>query len=83
MSGMTLAQFLDCSDPEESERLLERLIREQALPVVEKVVGSKIRGATGEDVRSEVIADLISRLRRLKASGDRDTIPGLSALTAL
>lgn len=83
MSRMTLAQFLDCSDPDESERLLERLVEEQALPVVEKVVGSKIRGATGEDVRSEVLADLIARLRELKAAGDRETIRDFRAYSAV
>jgi len=78
-----LAQFLDCSDPDEAERFLEKLVQEQALPVVEKVVGSKIRGATGEDVRSEVLADLISRLRELKASGDRETIRDFRAYSAV
>ncbi|HTB11935.1 MAG TPA: hypothetical protein VK752_10200 [Bryobacteraceae bacterium] len=65
-----LPQFLDCSDPVESEKLLERLIQEQAAPIVERVVCSKIRLAIAEDVRSEVIADLISRLRELKESGE-------------
>ena len=78
-----LALFLDSSDPEESERLLERLVQEQAAPIVERVVWSKIRVAIAEDVRSEVIADLISRLRELKASGDRDSIHDFRAYCAV
>ncbi len=62
-------QFLDCAQPEESERLLDQLVGQQAGPVVEAIVSFKIRrGAAGEDVRSEVLAHLISRLRELKSS---------------
>lgn len=78
-----LPQFLDCSDPVEAEHLLERLIQEQAAPVVERVVWSKIRVAIAEDVRSEVIADLISRLRELKQAGDRETIRDFRAYSAV
>jgi hypothetical protein len=78
-----LPQFLDSSDGEESERLLERLVQEQAAPIVERVVWSKIRSAIAEDVRSEVIADLISRLRELKESGDRNTIRDFRAYSAV
>jgi hypothetical protein len=63
--------------------LLENLIQEQAAPIVERVVCSKIRIALAEDVRSEVIADLISRLRELKQSGDRDTIRDFRAYSAV
>jgi hypothetical protein len=78
-----LPQFLDSSDPDESERLLERLVQEEAAPIVERVVWSKIRVAIAEDVRSEVIADLISRLRELKQSGDRNTIRDFRAYCAV
>ncbi len=78
-----LRQFLDSSDREESERLMERLVQEQAAPIVERVVLSKIRAAIAEDVRSEVIADLISRLRELKDSSDRETIRDFRAYSAV
>jgi hypothetical protein len=81
--GDLLPQFLDCSDAAESERFLERLVQEQAAPIVDKVVWSKIRAAIAEDVRSEVIADLISRLRELKEAGDRDTIRDFRAYCAV
>ena len=78
-----LPRFLDCPDPDESELLLERLVQEQAAPLVERIVSSKIRGAIGEDVRSDVLADLISRLRELKQSGDRETIRDFRAYSAV
>jgi hypothetical protein len=78
-----LPRFLDSSDPDESERLLEKLVQEEAAPIVERVVWSKIRVAIAEDVRSEVIADLISRLRELKQSRDRNTIRDFRAYCAV
>jgi hypothetical protein len=78
-----LPQFLDCSDLDESERLLERLVAEQASPIVERIVSSKIRGTIAEDVRGDVVADLISRLRELKESGDRETIRDFRAYSAV
>ncbi len=78
-----LPQFLNCSDPALAERLLARLIEEDAQPIVDKIVRSKIRSSTGEDVRSEVIADLISRLRELKKSGERENIRDFRAYSAV
>jgi hypothetical protein len=83
MTDALLRQFLDCSDAREAERLLERLVQEQAAPIVEKIVSSRIRGAIGEDVRSDVLADLISRLRELKEAGDRETIRDFRAYSAV
>jgi hypothetical protein len=78
-----LPRFLECADSAESEKLLEQLVQEQAAPVVERIVALKIRGATGEDVRSDVLTDLISRLRELKEAGDRDTIRDFRAYSAV
>lgn len=78
-----LTRFLECSDAPEAERLLEQLIGEQAARVVDRIVSSKIRGGTVEDVRSDVLADLISQLRELKGSGDRETIRDFRAYSAV
>jgi hypothetical protein len=78
-----LTRFLECSDPTESERLLDQLMQQQAAPVVERIVSSKIRSAIAEDVRGDVLADLISRLRELKDAGDRDTIRDFRAYCAV
>ena len=78
-----LTRFLDCSDGVESESLLEQLVWEQSAPVVEKIVASKIHGPLGEDVRSEVLAELISRLREWKQSGERESIVDFRAYSAV
>jgi hypothetical protein len=79
-----LTQFLDCPRPEESERLLERVVGEQAAPVVEAIVSFKVRSdPAGEDVRSDVLAHLIGRLRELKSSDDRETIRDFRAYAAV
>jgi hypothetical protein len=78
-----LAQFLDCPDAEESEQLLGRLIAEQSAPVVERIVTSKIRGAIAEDVRSDVMADLISHLRELKSAPGAEPIRDFRAYSAV
>jgi hypothetical protein len=83
MTDDLLALFLNCADLEESERLLEQLVQEHAAPIVEKVVSSKIRGAINEDVRGDVLADLISRLRELKEPGNREVIRDFRAYTAV
>ena len=59
-----LTQFLDCRDLEESKRLLDRLVREQAAPIVKRIVLFKIRGAMREDVRSDAIGDSNDELQR-------------------
>jgi hypothetical protein len=58
-------------------------VQDQAAPIVERVVRSKIRVAIAEDVRSEVIGDLIAHLRELKASGDRTSIRDFRAYSAV
>jgi hypothetical protein len=78
-----LAEFLECSHAGESERLLERLIHEQATPIVERIVSFKVRGGPAEDVRGDVLADLIGRLRELKESADRKIIRDFRSYTAV
>ena len=50
---------------------------------MQRIVLSKIRRAAAEDVRSDVLADLISRLRELKQSGDKETIRDFRAYSAV
>ncbi len=78
-----LTRFLECPHGQESERLLERLIRDEAAPVVERVVSYKVRGGPGEDVRGDVLADLIARLRELKDSEDGESIRDFRAYSAV
>ena len=83
MSNDVLQKFLDSRDARESDQLLERLVWEQSAPIVERIVAFKVRGAIGEDVRSEVLTDLIARLRELKCAGDRETIRDFKSYTAV
>jgi hypothetical protein len=78
-----LTQFLDCRDSEESDRLLDLLVRDQAAPIVKRIVSFKIRGAMGEDVRSDVLVGLIAHLRELKNSDTRGTIRDFSSYSAV
>jgi hypothetical protein len=78
-----LAEFLECSHQGESERLLEKLIHEQAAPIVERIVAFKVRGGPAEDVRGDVLADLIARLRELKESADNEIIRDFRAYAAV
>src|SRR5580704_5112718 len=80
---LMLTRFLECPHGQESERLLERLIRDEAAPVVERVVSYKVRGGPGEDVRGDVLADLIARLRELKDSEDCESIRYFRAYSAV
>jgi len=62
---------------------MEQLIGEQASPIVQRIVVSKIRGPAADDVRSDVLAALISRLREWKQSGDREAIRDFRAYSAV
>ena len=61
-----LGQFLECEDVQASERLLSRIMGEIVEPVVTGIVGSRIAPAHAEDVRHDVMAELIGRLREWK-----------------
>lgn len=79
-----LAQFLASQDAPESERLLARLLRELAEPVVQRIVGSRLSGPDAEDVSHNVMADLIARLREMKdAGGGLGTIRDFPAYAAV
>jgi RNA polymerase sigma factor (sigma-70 family) len=83
-----LQEFAECSDSERSEILLETLVVEHALPGVRKIVRYKLafQGAVEaqdvEDVASEVLVELISRLRGMKDEGAA-TIGAFSGYTAV
>jgi hypothetical protein len=67
-----LQLFVRAGDAAESERLLSVLITTHASPVVSKIVRYKTRGNSretdAEDIRSEVMLQLIGRLQHLRAS---------------
>lgn len=72
-----LLPFVRAADEVESERLLSQLITERAAPVVTKIVNYKINGSglaasrgesvtEAEDICSEVMLQLVQRLRNLR-----------------
>jgi hypothetical protein len=82
LSGL-LAAFLASQDPAESENLLERLLCEQADQAVSRIVASRIPPASAEDVRHEILAGLIARLREMKETGVETEIRDFSAYAAV
>jgi RNA polymerase sigma factor (sigma-70 family) len=75
-----LRSYLSATDAAETERLLERLLVERAAPLVRAVVGAKLHpsnyggadeGGEAEDLHSEVLTQLLGRLRRARADPHR------------
>lgn len=70
-----LRSYISATDDAETERLLERLLAERAAPLIRAVVRAKLRSPGGganesdeaEDLHSEVLTQLLGRLRRLRA----------------
>lgn len=71
----TLIPFLRAEEESESEKLLVSLITEQAEPLIKEIIGYKLRtfshqdglsNQEAEDVRSNVVLNLIARLREIK-----------------
>jgi hypothetical protein len=78
-----LCQFLESQDAQASEKLLSRIIAEIVEPVVSNVVGSRIAPAHAEDVRLDVMAELIGRLREWKESSGGAAIRDFRAYAAV
>jgi len=84
-----LHQYAECLDPDRAESLLESLVVEHALPGIRRIVRYKLafQGALEaqdvEDVSSEVLVELIGRLRAMKDSSGADSIGAFSGYTAV
>jgi hypothetical protein len=83
-----LRLFVRTGDAVDSERLLSELITAHAAPVISKIVRYKTRGdsreADAEDIRSEVVLQLIGRLQRLRASdNDGNSIADFNSYVAV
>ena len=81
-SSDLLCEFLSNEDVQASERLLSRVVAELAEPVVARVVAARVAGPNAEDVRHDVLAELISRLREWKESGGGAQIRDFRAYSA-
>ncbi|HEY2019291.1 MAG TPA: hypothetical protein VGH38_37545 [Bryobacteraceae bacterium] len=84
-----LRQYAESDDAERSEALLEALVVVHAQPGIRKIVRHKLafQGAWEsqdiEDVASEVLVELIGRLRAMKEGPDAAAIGAFSGYTAV
>ncbi len=87
-ADLLLQQFAECRDPRLAEELLEALVVTHAQPAVHKIVHYKLAfQGTAEaqdidDVTSDVLVELIARLRTLKSEAPGDAIGAFSAYAA-
>ncbi|HLK69582.1 MAG TPA: hypothetical protein VKU19_39400 [Bryobacteraceae bacterium] len=88
-ADVLLRQYAACSDPEASEALLATLVVEHAQPGIQRIVRYKLafQGAREaqdiEDVSSEVLVELLARLRAMKEGVAGETIGAFSGYTAV
>jgi RNA polymerase sigma factor (sigma-70 family) len=84
-----LQEYAECADPARAEELLEALVVQHAQPGIRKIVRFKMgfQGAPeaqdAEDVASEVIVELISRLQAIRSDEAAPTIGAFSGYTAV
>lgn len=82
----SLLEIFSCSsDKDEQERTLTALLTEHAQPIVAKIIRYKTRGAVddGEEINSEVMVQLISRLQKLKNGSDVNEIENFGSYVAV
>jgi hypothetical protein len=86
-----LLPFLRAADAHEAQRCVEELIERQARPIVRDIVQRKVRRRAGwgdvidaaEDVEADVVAQLIARLRDLRAGHDAEPIADFASYAAV
>lgn len=78
LSDVLLSPFLNATSEAESENLLTSLLEEQAGPIIKRILRRKLderlRGSEAEDLYSEVVTQLVERLRLCKACPVSDGI---------
>jgi RNA polymerase sigma factor (sigma-70 family) len=84
-----LRQYVECADAERAESLLGELVVEHAQPGIRKVVRYKLafqgqgESQDVEDVSSDVMVELISRLRSMRNGGSAESIGSFAGYTAV
>jgi RNA polymerase sigma factor (sigma-70 family) len=84
-----LKQYMDCADPDRAEALLGDLVVEHAQPGIRKVVRYKLAFQGGreaqdiDDVSSDVVLELIGRLRAMRADRPAETIGSFAGYAAV
>lgn len=84
-----LRQYVQCSDAERAESLLGELVVEHAQPGIRRVVRYKLafqgqgESQDVEDVASDVMVELIARLRSMRDGDTADAIGSFAGYTAV
>ena len=84
-----LRQYVECTDEERAESLLGELVVEHAQPGIRKVVRYKLafqgqgESQDVEDVASDVMVELIARLRGMRNGAAADGIGSFAGYTAV
>jgi DNA-directed RNA polymerase specialized sigma24 family protein len=84
-----LRQYVQCTDEEHAETLLGELVIDHALPGIRKVVRYKLafpgqgESQDVEDVASDVIVELLARLRDMKNGAASEGIGSFAGYTAV
>jgi DNA-directed RNA polymerase specialized sigma24 family protein len=89
-----LLPFLRAEDEGEAHELLSDLVRTEAEPLIKAIIGRKLRVSVNgggysraaqeaEDVRSEILLQLISRLRALKEDSEGKAIANFRSYVAV
>jgi hypothetical protein len=90
-SDLLLQQYISCLEDERAEEILEALLVQHALPSIQTIVRRRFsfQGAAEtqdvEDIVSEVMIELIGRVRAVRAgsaSGTIEGFPGYAAVAA-
>ncbi len=84
-----LQSYAECADDDAAERILECLVVEHAQPAIQKIVRYKLafqgprEAQDTQDVASEVLVELISRLRAMRGNDSSELIGAFSGYTAV
>ena len=88
-ADVLLRQYAECADPQAADTLLETLVVEHAQPAIQKIVRYKLafQGAREaqdiDDVTSEVLVELLARLRAMKEGSSGESIGAFSGYAAV
>jgi RNA polymerase sigma factor (sigma-70 family) len=84
-----LQPFLQATNEDDAQRLLARLVSEQAEPIIRRIAGRKFYGQSSragyeaEDVRAEILVQLLARLGELKRAPNWNPIGDFRSYVAV
>jgi hypothetical protein len=88
-ADVLLRQYVESKDPQKEDALLEELIVQHAQPAIRKTVRSRLAFQSNpetqdmEDISADVVVELISRLRTIRANSSPDAIGSFTGYAAV